>query len=117
MCSVHRPLRRIGALLLACGFLLAGGGGATPIHACPHHQPDRQTDTRARQPAPDAPCTCVGTCHGTATVPAPAAGPELPAPEARARLPVAAWSEGRPPALATGNLPPRPRAPPLRRTS
>ena len=85
-------LPRLPALLLAVHFLLAAGAGeAFGYHPCPHHEAvpgkhgplsahaghhvhgsnEHQPGTHG-DPEQEAPCTCIGTCHGTAAAPFPA---------------------------------------------
>ena len=107
---------RIGAALLAVAFVLGGGGSAVSGHACPHHAPDDgdRVDVSApvEGPAPEAPCTCVGTCHGTAAAPLPAPGPAVPAAEDATERPSRRMPPGRPAALASVEPPTLPRSPP-----
>lgn len=107
--------RRTAAALLAAAFLLGGGASPTPGHTCPHHQPDeraRVDATAPASPAPDAPYTCVGTCHGTAAAPLPSPGPEPPGIDGSLDRRSEPLRAGRPAALATVTIPPLPRSPP-----
>lgn len=88
--------RRMAAAALAGIFLLAGSADVYGLHHCPHHQhgPAHETPAPAGASAAEAgqdradtgdaphhghddeaPCTCVGSCHGSASAPVVAKGP------------------------------------------
>lgn len=81
---------RAASLLLVLGFSLAISADAYGLHGCPHHHegsppPTSGPSTLAVDDAGDAgghhgeeeagPCTCIGSCHGAAATPLPAALP------------------------------------------
>lgn len=96
----RKPLHRAAAALLAGIFVLVGAADVYGFHRCPHHDPgsapaddrpaahsDRAAgaygwvgshdarDDAGEHRTEDGPCTCVGTCHGSATAPLAAAVP------------------------------------------
>lgn len=89
-------VQRLTATLLAGVFVLAGSADVYGLHDCPHHDhgpvpeapapagPSRaevgheraETDHAPhRDHEEPGPCTCVGSCHGSASVPVVATGP------------------------------------------
>jgi hypothetical protein len=102
---LRRPAaRQAGVLLLALSFLLVASGEVLGAHHCAHHQGEHAASGAHADAPPDgghdghqgahppaqsvphdhdpAPCTCIGTCHGSAATPLPAA--HLPQGESRA---------------------------------
>lgn len=128
------PGRRLVAGLLAGLFLLAGAADVYGLHRCPHHEPAGGPEAPSEQllcasppplphlhPATDGapeedagPCTCVGSCHGSATTPAVSDRPtplaERPALAARR---VAPPLEDAPSTDPSAHLVPYPNGPPL----
>lgn len=125
-------LQRATAGLLAGIFLLAGSADVYGLHRCPHHGHHGGSDAPAQAaevPAPDVvhftsgpadderptggPCTCVGSCHGSASTPVVAAAPAGPASDLlRADLRLAAAAHDAPAADPTAFLVPYPNGPP-----
>lgn len=90
------PTQRLAAALVAGTFVLAGSADVYGLHHCPHH--DQRPAPEAPVPsgtslveaagettdaghAPhqghedDGPCTCVGSCHASASAPVLTTGP------------------------------------------
>lgn len=125
-------LQRTTAGLLAGIFLLAGTADVYGLHSCPHHDHGGDDAAHAADapstelrhhvaPAPSdqeqpdgAPCTCVGSCHGSAATPVVSGGPESPdtdlLPAARS---LAAPAHPTPATDPTDFLAPYPNGPPL----
>lgn len=100
--TVHA--RRTGTLMLALSFLLLASGELLGLHHCAHHhqgaegsghheevphttlggEPESHRamaageDSEAGHGEDSLPCTCMGSCHGSAAVPAPPAAPTTP---------------------------------------
>jgi hypothetical protein len=91
---LRRPAaRQAGVLLLALSFLLVASGEVLGAHHCAHHQGEHAASGAHADAPPDgghdghqgahppaqsvphdhdpAPCTCIGTCHGSAATPLP----------------------------------------------
>lgn len=126
-------LQRTTAALLAGIFLLAGTADVYGLHDCPHHDhgggdaavqaaeatpPGHDAHVTSGQPEHEppagAPCTCVGTCHGSAAAPVVAQGPESPATDlVRAERRLTAPTRPAPSTDPTAFLIPYPNGPPL----
>lgn len=130
-----RAPRAVVSALLGLAFAAGLAGEAYGAHDCPHHDADGRraaaahgqgggdtsglADRSAAEPPleapPRGPCTCVGSCHATATALHAASPPVLPAAveaDLPSGVPVA---EGRVPRLEAyllpfANGPPLPRA-------
>lgn len=98
---IARTWTRVLAAALSLFFLTGSAAELYGLHDCPHHHSrpappasgssggatDRPaSETTPLQPESHDTCTCLGTCHGGATVPATALGqptPDVPAGPAR----------------------------------
>lgn len=107
--------RRALAAALSAVFLAGSGGEVYGLHDCPHHHSgpaapapspsggaaDRPApETAPLQPESHETCTCIGTCHGGATVPATALDRGTP-------VVVAGPTRRVPPGAAPESAPPR----------
>lgn len=125
-------VQRAAAALLAGFFLLAGTADVYGLHSCPHHDHGGAetaaeagpvtaghdlllaADDHDGDPATDGPCTCVGSCHGSAATPAVAEAPTSPAADLlRADRCLQAQGHPAPPGDPTAFLLPLPNGPPL----
>lgn len=124
-------LQRTTAGLLAGIFLLAGTADVYGLHSCPHHDHGDAAPPAADAPAADhrahvtpgspgqeapagAPCTCVGSCHGSAATPVVSGGPDNPTSDLLSAIrPLAAPAHPTPGTDPTAFLVPYPNGPPL----
>lgn len=131
---MHRSIgQRLTSGLLAGIFLLAGMADVYGLHRCPHHHRGRDSvqavqtpgphhaavtppsDGSGEDPGPDGgPCTCVGSCHGSAATPVVARAPRAPSTDLLAARRLLAPPElGAPATSAPAYLVPYPTGPPL----
>lgn len=127
--------QRLTAALLAGMFVLAGSADVYGLHRCPHHghgpvpeapapagfsQAEGSHERAGTGHAPHrdheepGPCTCVGTCHGSASVPVVATAPAADAEPGAATWMRTPASDEFLPSGPTPYLIPYPTGPPLR---
>lgn len=127
--------QRLAAAVLAGTFVLAGSADVYGLHHCPHH--DHGPAPEAPVPAgpslvetaseasdaghashgdhgDDGPCTCVGTCHASASAPLVPTGPGAEGEPVAATRPRAPEPDDVLPAAPVPYLTPYPTGPPLR---
>lgn len=128
----HSLLQRTTAGLLAGIFLLAGTADVYGLHDCPHHEhggdetartadaPSTHQGAHATSGTSDrdeptgVPCTCVGSCHGSAATPVVSGGPESPTTDLPSAVrSLAAPAHPTPGTDPTSYLLPYPNGPPL----
>lgn len=126
--------KRVAAVILAGAFVLAGSADVYGLHHCPHHdhrpvsgsspagpahaEADREGPHADHAPARDhedgPPCTCVGSCHASASAPLLSAGPAVEAEPAAAAPSATAGARDVLPAAPAPYLTPYPTGPPSR---
>lgn len=126
---------RLAAALLAGTFVLAGSADVYGLHHCPHHghgpvpeapSPAGPSQAEAGHERPDAgdashrgheedgPCTCVGSCHASASAPLVPTGPGAEGEPVASAPGLAPEADDVLPAAPAPYLTPYPTGPPFR---